>query len=188
MALILLTESKSQLISLDEMKMHLRIDGTEQDPYLEHLLSSARIFVEQVTGLSLVKRTWRYQFDQFPVEKVFLYLPFPPVQSITSFQYVDRNGELKVLIEGSDFVVDLASQPARIAPLLLWPEARNQPNAVTIDYVSGFDSIPSSIKHAMLLLMGHWYEHRESVAMGAFHETPMSVDSLLAPYRIWRFQ
>jgi uncharacterized phage protein (predicted DNA packaging) len=34
-------------------------------------------------------------------------------------------------------------------------------------------------KQAMLLLIGHWYEHRESVTAGASSVVPMGVDALL---------
>jgi uncharacterized phage protein (predicted DNA packaging) len=34
-------------------------------------------------------------------------------------------------------------------------------------------------KQAMLLLIGHWYEHRESVTAGSLVEIPMGVEMLL---------
>jgi uncharacterized phiE125 gp8 family phage protein len=187
MPLIPLSETETELLSLDEIKIHLRMDSDEQDSLLAHLLTTARMFVEQYTGLSLVKQTWKYVLDRFPTEKVFLTLPHPPLQSVTSFSYIDTKGETQYLIEGTDFVVDHFSQPARIAPLFLWPETGRPFNAVTLEYISGWDEVPAPMKHAMLLLIGHWFEHRESVTNGMFQELPMSIDSLLIPYRVWRF-
>jgi uncharacterized phiE125 gp8 family phage protein len=186
MASILLNEAESELISMEEIKMHLRIDGVEEDAYLSHLLTTARYFVEQYTGLSLVQRTWLYHLDRFPEETIFLYLPHPPIQSITYLKYIDTDGEVKTMTEGKDFIVDVVSQPARIAPLLCWPQTGSQLNAVTIEYISGWASVPAPIKHAMLLIMGHWYENREAVFTGALDEVP-AVSPLLVPYRIWRF-
>lgn len=41
---------------------------------------------------------------------------------------------------------------------------------------------------AMLLLIGHWYANRESVAVGvSTAEMPMAVDSLIEPYRFFHF-
>jgi uncharacterized phage protein (predicted DNA packaging) len=39
--------------------------------------------------------------------------------------------------------------------------------------------VPQKWKQAMLLLIGHWYEHRESVNAGGLTEIPMGVDMLL---------
>ncbi|WP_016854785.1 head-tail connector protein [Halomonas smyrnensis] len=37
---------------------------------------------------------------------------------------------------------------------------------------------------AMLLLIGHWYENREAVALGTIAtELPMAVQALISPYR-----
>ena len=43
----------------------------------------------------------------------------------------------------------------------------------------------AGIKHAMLLLVGHWYANRESVVVGASVEkVPVAHEYLLYPYRI----
>lgn len=41
-----------------------------------------------------------------------------------------------------------------------------------------------SIEQAMLLLIGHWYAHRESVADVSMSEVPHGVHALLQPYRV----
>ena len=41
----------------------------------------------------------------------------------------------------------------------------------------------ASIDQATLMLVGHWYAHRESVSETSMNEVPMGVASLLAPYR-----
>ena len=42
------------------------------------------------------------------------------------------------------------------------------------------------VKAAMLLLIGHWYENRETVSVGqAATDIPFTVESLLQPYKIY---
>jgi hypothetical protein len=42
------------------------------------------------------------------------------------------------------------------------------------------------MRQAMLLLIGHWYNNRESVQIGAAPaEVPMAVDMLLSPHKVW---
>lgn len=55
-------------------------------------------------------------------------------------------------------------------------------------YADDEDSIllGDDVKAAMLLLIGHWYANRESVAIGQIvAEVPLAVESLLQPYRIY---
>ena len=51
--------------------------------------------------------------------------------------------------------------------------------------------ISMPLRHAMLLLIGHYYQNRESVLVGGLGlvaaEMPQSVQALIAPYRIWAF-
>lgn len=48
--------------------------------------------------------------------------------------------------------------------------------------------VPESIRQAMLLMIGHWYENRESINIdGNATEIPMTSEMLLAPHRVVRF-
>lgn len=45
--------------------------------------------------------------------------------------------------------------------------------------------LSSAICHALLLLIGFWYENRESASVKTAHEIPMGVESLLQHYRVY---
>jgi len=47
--------------------------------------------------------------------------------------------------------------------------------------------VPVPIKQAILLLIGHLYEHWETISDFQSFETPMAYDALLFPYRILSF-
>lgn len=53
------------------------------------------------------------------------------------------------------------------------------------------NAVPMSIRHAILLLAGHFYETRETIVVGRSvsiaTEVPFTVDALLAPYRIYTY-
>src|SRR5690606_22035238 len=67
-----------------------------------------------------------------------------------------------------------------------WPETDNEPGSVRISFTTGASAVPASIKHAALLLVGHWFEHREAAGDVKVAELPMAVDALLFPYRNWQ--
>jgi uncharacterized phiE125 gp8 family phage protein len=45
--------------------------------------------------------------------------------------------------------------------------------------------VPEPIRQAMLLLVGHWYEHREQASPASIEQIPVAAQSLLAPYRVF---
>lgn len=45
------------------------------------------------------------------------------------------------------------------------------------------DPLPPAIYHAILLMVGHFYENREAVTDQPAHVLPLGVARLIAPYR-----
>jgi uncharacterized phiE125 gp8 family phage protein len=107
------------------------------------------------------------------------------VQSISALTYVDTGGTTTTL-STSNYVLDTYSLVARVYPAysLIWPMTRDQRNAVSVRYVTGYGaaaSVPPNILHAMKLLIAHWYESREAVNIGNIVNTiPLTVDTLLS--------
>ena len=64
---------------------------------------------------------------------------------------------------------------------------------IEVEFVTGYggaDDVPSDIKHAMKMLIGHWFEDRENIVitnMINVHDLPNSVQSLLYPHRVWEW-
>ena len=60
-------------------------------------------------------------------------------------------------------------------------KATNQTEQELIDGNAG--EFPTPLKHAAMLLAGHWYNQRESVSTSQMHEEPDSLQALIKPYR-----
>ena len=175
-------------ISLDEAKSQCRVVGTDDDMDLTWLIQVARETVEANSERAFMTQTRRVWFDQFPNAGTMamrslnpfpahpwmyggamqsLEIPIKPISSITSIQYYDQTGTW-VTWDPSRYVVDLVNCPARIVPAfgLIWPICRVQINSVQVLFQCGASSpsaVPAMARHAMRLLIGHWYENREAV-------------------------
>lgn len=186
-------------VSLTEMKLHLREDADGQDSLITALIKAAREKVEIETRRALVTQTQILRLDGFPrsdTAAMAIEVPNPPLQSVTSIQYVDESGATQTL-DAADYLVDTASEPARITPVYngSWPIARAQINAVTVTFVAGYApgsgsptdyaaNVPEGLKAAIKLLVGAWYEHREAVGPLALKPVPMAYDALIWNHRI----
>lgn len=167
--------------------------NTTVDPYLLALISAARRYAEISTKRAMVTQTWDMTIDSFPQSSAqFIEIPMPPLQSVTSISYVDSNGATQVW-DSNLYTVDTKREAGRVMPEYsqVWPTTRGHINDVTIRFVAGYgnaNDVPATIKHAMLLMIGHWYEHREEVSAGVtMDKLPLAAQHLLATYSVWRF-
>jgi uncharacterized phiE125 gp8 family phage protein len=180
----LVTPPTSEPITLEEAKLHLRVDSNVEDTLITALIKSARSKVENDTWRSLITQTWKLNMDTDEV-KTFTGVTKSPIQSIAHIKYFDINVIQQTLSTGS-YQVDILNEPARIKIPEI-PQINDQMNAMEIMFISGYGvaaSVPEDLKLAMLLLIGHWYEHRESVTIGNMKDVPMGYDPLITPYKL----
>lgn len=193
----LLTPPAAEPFTLDEVKRHLRVEIDEDNDLISSYLTSARQTVEETTRRALISQTWEFQFDGWPEGDEIFRIPFPPLGSVTKIEYLDEAGDLQTLA-GSAYVVDVPAGPTadyatiRLASGEEWPVVYDEPNSVRVTAVVGYgaagSSVPGPIKTSILLLVGGFYANREEVVTGTIAtKLPRTIESLLAPYRVFRF-
>ncbi len=189
MALKLTTPPALEPVTLDEAKLHLRVDINYDDNLISGLIKSAREYCENFQNRAYYTQTLELTLDNFPSNN-YIILPRPPLQSVTSIKYKDSDGN-ETTLDQSKYIVDTDSEPGKVVLAYgeSWPSFTPYPTgAVKIQYVAGYDdiaSIPQMVKQAMLLLIGHWYENREATVAGTIsREIEFAVHALLWPERV----
>lgn len=193
-------DAATEPITVGEAKAHLRVDDNGSDDLITAYIKAARNLVEEKLHRALITQTWQLQLDRFPGPEVDLAtrvlvdgrieLPRPRLLAVSSITYVDGDGATQTM-SSSLYNDDDTNEPARLVLAYgeSWPTTRDQINAVTITYTAGYGStaayVPDAIKHALKLLVGHFWENREATIVGTIvAELPMAVDALLGPYRV----
>ena len=188
MTTVLLSGPIVEPITLAEAKAHLRVDTSAEDTLIQSLIMASRLHIEAALDLALITQSWRIRRDAWPSSRT-LVLPLRPVQSLTTVK-LHSDHETSETLDATDFILDGYANPAR----LVWrgngvaPAPGLAANGIEIDLVAGFGAaasdVPQPIRHALLLLVAHWYENREPVDIGAAATAiPPAVSELLAPYR-----
>jgi len=160
------------------------VGDTTEDNDLGRLISAAREYCEKYTGKAWATQTIELYLDYWPDTIV---LPCPPLQSVTSIKYKDSDGT-ETTLDTSLYIVDTDGWTGRIVPAYntAWPTFTPYPvNPIKVRYVAGYTAIPASLKQAMLLLIGHWYENREAVLIGSISKTiEFALNALLSQHRV----
>jgi uncharacterized phiE125 gp8 family phage protein len=174
-------------VTLAEAKAHVRVDTPVEDTLLTGLIQTSRLQIEATLDLALIRQSWRLTIDAWS-EGGALELPIGPVESITAVTVRDAAGGSTV-IPPAHYFCDAASRPPR---LIFAAGAEPKPGramaGVEIELVAGFGpapaDVPAPLRHAILLLVAHWYEHREADASGIhLPALPAAIGALVAPFR-----
>lgn len=147
------------VVSLQDLKAHLRVDSDDDDMLITAYQAAAVGWLDGyrgVLGRCIMPQTWAVTYDAPGTYR----LPFPGVQAVeadagTATLSHDALGSLVTLTEAA--TVTLTAK----AP----------------------DDILASVQMIVKLMVGHWYANREAVTQGSFAELPMAVNALLAPIR-----
>jgi hypothetical protein len=123
-------------------------------------------------------------------------LPRPSTVSVQSITYCDLTNTVQTL-DPSTYYVDITSEPARVVPMpsLTWPTIQLYlPGSVQVTYTAGTygDGVdtadcPFAVKAAILLMVGHLYEHRETASELILKEIPLGAKALLDTVRFETF-
>ncbi len=193
MDLILVTPPALEPLSLQEVKDHLRVDGMEEDSYIEPLIKPAREWAEAFLNRALITQTWDLFLERFPrSSRTQIEIPLPALQQIVSVKYQD---ELDVEQTWSNtlYTVDTNREMGRIIPNVneTYPNTFGHIHDVTIQFVAGYglnqQDVPRAIMQGMLLKIGHWFERREESSVVPLNRIPDGVKDLLTPYAVTRF-
>jgi len=185
-----------EVVTTAEAKAQCRIDHSDDDALIGRLIKVAREKIEGPDGIGLcfVSQGWRLSLERFPRQ---IRIQMGPVLSIDSISYVDEAGKAQTL-DPELYQWRRERFGAWIAPAYeqTWPTARCVYGSVQIDFTAGFpgtndspvnlSSVPETLKHAMLLLVGHYYENREAVLAGEMPAMPLGFENIINQYLVGR--
>lgn len=159
---------------------------TAEDDDLTDLITDGRLEVENVTRRALLTQEWDYFLDDFP-RGDFIRLPFGNLQYVTSVEYTDTSGSVKMLIEDVDYTVETNGE--QIGRIVLpygvsWPSTTlSSSNPIAIRFVCGWATaalVPKNLKRAVKFVAEDLYYHGDRK-----DNLVRAINALLASYRLW---
>ena len=190
-ALELVTAPAATPITLAEVKEQLRIEHSDDDALITRLIAVAVAYTDAQAALghAMITQKWAQWLGANPSQSVELALG--PVQSVTAVKYYDTANTLQTdtlsnyEIVGTEFAKSIGPKAG-----FNWPTTYDRPDAIRIEYEIGYgdaaSDVPQTIRHALMLLVGHWYDNREQSGMDELSNIPFGFDALIGMHRrVW---
>ena len=180
--LSVVTAATGLAVTRARAKSWCRVDHNQDDADIDNLIKAATDYVQKGTygNRQLLPATLSIKACDWWDDE--LNLPLPPLSSVSSLTYLDRNGASQTVATGDYTVRTYLNQPGTIE--LTWLSTDTVPVLyadtswpITIQFVAGYAdaaSIPANVQMAILLLVSHWYTNREAAG-----DAPEAVDRLL---------
>lgn len=181
----------TDIISLAQVKNHLRVEHDDDDDLITTFMAAARDMVEGYTGAALDETEFEVYFDH--VHEYTNIHVGPGVRVNTSLEslgvtYEDTNGSRQRMAL-TDYEFDGSSYPARLQILEIPNDIGDNVNTWRIDVIAGYSdgARPKALTAALLLIVGSLYENRQDVSTLRTYETPLASRHLMNPFRLKSF-
>lgn len=189
MSLTYLEGPETEPVSLDEMKLWLKLTSSEEDSLLSSLIKFARETIELRTRHILIFQKWALRLP-YSYLKEKIKLPLRPLNLIESVQQIEKEGEE---IHSIDLPFTIQLEPPE--SLLISKKTpssfflKNQTSfevILRVGYGALPNDIPESLRHVMRLLITYGYENRGDKEAMQTYVSSSDVFDFLQPYRHMR--
>ena len=150
-------------VSVAELKRNLRIEHTDQDEFLQELVTRAIAGSQIATGRQYARATYTLYFDEFPGYDVEIELG--PVDAITSVKYLAPGSTSLTTLDPAKYQLDNVDMTARLRFLESFTPDSERMNVVEIEFTTGWASagmVPKDLCEAIILRASEAYMHPEN--------------------------
>ena len=180
----LITPPADPVVSVDDLKLYLRVDGSLEDLRIQAMEAAAVKKLEDYTSIKFVTQTWDVYLNRWPmssrsqwwggVREIALSeivtperaitLPIGIAQGVSEFSTYSDDAEFTESL--SSYVIDVIGNRVRIGLKLsgVWPTTvLRTVNGIRFRVICGFgdpELVPEDIKMAVKELVAHMYENR----------------------------
>lgn len=184
----IVTPSSDTVVTLDLLKDHLKISGTDEDLLLTAYLKAAQGYLETFTGRQFLPATWSLLMCDFPGCRVELIHP-PVDESSITVSYYDSANNLQTL-DPAEYTLYPAADRGK--PFILFdgsmPAVYDRPDAVVVRYSAGYTVVPDEISVAVLLQAASIYENRQDEVSGNSYGSVTLINgtskNIIYPYKV----
>lgn len=159
------TPATATSISRELVKESKRIVHDAENNLIDFWIKVADEYVEKAANISLMERTLTLNISRV---LPWIQLPFPPLKAVAdieAFTYT-VDGQTEVIVNPA---TDISMRTVYMLPSIKIPAlTKSYDGSMSITYKAGYttpEAVPSGLRQAALLLVGHYLSHRDASLM-----------------------
>ena len=179
------TGDYSDVISIDDLKSHLRVLHNDENTLIGAYRDAACEWVQQYCGIRLTQTTVTIRTNRWGIVE----LPVAPIANIINVKYKKGSGDTLTTLPTSEWTADTNRVPGLIKFHTSRATHANHIYPIEIVMTCGYGDgqAPFPVVQAIKFLVAHFYENREQATIKRLVDVPFGVQALLNPYRIVSF-
>lgn len=181
--------SGTEAITLDEARAYLRVDHTDDNAYITDLIKIARMQVVKDTNTAVVDLDVTEYFEKWPDYGVFELRYSGKLANTKHVKYYNSSNVLTTLVEDTDYRgINYMGMPK--IEMINTFTLKDRMDAIEIKYsVEPEDADETrTLKMAMYLLLGHFYDNRTAVTFGSPKELPIGYQRIINQYKNYMWE
>ena len=182
--LVLATNPTTKVVSVTDVKSHLRIDTSDEDTLLGLYIDAATEMAENFCGRHFITHDYKLYFDSVTSVASLVY-PDCTLNAVNPVNWIDADGATQSSLLAH---IDAYSNPSIVyldTDFTSTTLQTNLSNVFWFDFSTGFGAsssdIPEAIKQAIKLIVADMYYFREDRK----RTFPMTSEILLQPYKCY---
>jgi uncharacterized phiE125 gp8 family phage protein len=188
---IVITAPSDLPVTLKEAQDQTNSVAGDDDGLLRRLIATATSTVETDAGVKLCLQTVQLNYYDIKWDNAEIEVPEPyyPVNAIVAVNYRDAAGVLQT-VNNAIYQASF-DRPTRLKPYpnQSWPSIEpGYYDSLAVTLEVGAVLPPEQAKHAILLLVAHWYLNREAALIGAVSsEIKLAYTTLINQLKLYRY-
>lgn len=136
------SRTNATTLSIDDVKLHLKVEYNEDDVLINKLIFSAFDYFENATGIVLYPKKYRLRNT---LADAYYEIPLTPLGTVTAL------------------TIDTEDLTADIETMVIDGQVQNQYEAdITLEFSAGSDTFDNQYFNIISELVAYWYEFRNS--------------------------
>lgn len=192
----LLTAPQTEPITTDQATAHVRVDSEDDFLYLESIIPVAREYVDSMTGRVSASCGWKMVVDSWDSafgsdlwnRKQVIGLYRVPLVSIQSVKYYAPDATSLTTMDAADYDAITTTEPGGIYFAGDVPEVdTTRPDAIQIEFTAGYSQpelAPAILRHAVKMMVAHFYEQRVPIAFASASEIPFGLRTMIENQKV----
>ena len=181
--------SGTEVITLDEARDYLRVDHTDDNAYITELIKIARMQVVKDTNTAVVDLDVTEYFEKWPDYGVFELRYSGKLGNNKHLKYYNSSNVLTTLVEDTDYRwINYMGMPKveMINSFTLYDRMDAIEIKYSVEPENGDET--RTLKMAMYLLIGHFYDNRTAVTFGSPKELPIGYQRIINQYKNYMWE